>query len=59
MARRRNAPIRSPIQLTLFGIADHPLLDEIRQVNLDRTAPLDALALVKRWQDKLNTEKRP
>ncbi|MGD0784179.1 MAG: hypothetical protein ABSA30_15140 [Candidatus Aminicenantales bacterium] len=59
IARRRNAPIRSPIQLTLFGFADHPLLDELRQVDLDRTAPLDALALLKKWQDKLNSERKP
>jgi DNA mismatch repair protein MutS len=57
IARRRDQPIRPAIQLTLFG-ADHPLIDEIRAVDLDRTAPLDALALVKQWQDRLKAEKK-
>ena len=35
------------IQLTLFGPADHPLLDDIRVVDLDQTTPLEALQLIK------------
>ena len=47
------------LQLTLFGFADHPLLDEIRQLDLDRMSPLDALARVKAWQDQLAAEAAP
>ena len=41
------------LQLTLFAAADHPLLDKIRGVDLNATTPLDALALVQRWQEEL------
>jgi DNA mismatch repair protein MutS len=41
------------LQLTLFGFADHPLLDEIRQVDLNQLTPLAALAQIKKWQDEL------
>ncbi len=49
---------RTEYQLTLFGPADHPLLDEIRQVDLDRTAPMDALGLIGHWQETLAEEKK-
>ena len=42
-------------QLTLFG-GDHPLLDEIRQTNLDELTPLDALAQLHAWQQRLVEE---
>ena len=57
IARHPDAPKRSEVQLTLFAPTDHPLLDEVRQVDLDRTAPLDALQLLKQWQDGLAAEK--
>ena len=44
------------IQLTLFDIADHPLLDEIREMNLDELAPVDALMKIKAWQQTLQSE---
>ena len=44
------------LQLTLFGFADHPLLDEVRQVDLDQLTPLDAVAHIKKWQDELASE---
>ncbi|HIQ22979.1 MAG TPA: DNA mismatch repair protein MutS [Planctomycetes bacterium] len=47
------------IQLTLFGPADHPLLDEIRAVDLDRTTPLEALQLIRDWQQSLASETKP
>ncbi|MCL4192027.1 MAG: DNA mismatch repair protein MutS, partial [Thermoguttaceae bacterium] len=46
------------IQLTLFGPADHPLLDEIREVDLDKTTPLEAMQLLVRWQASLAAEKK-
>jgi len=44
------------IQLTLFGPADHPLLDEIRGVDLNETTPIQALQLIHEWQDSLGAE---
>ena len=43
-------------QLTLFGVDEHPLLDEIRAANLDDLTPLEAMQLVQSWQDRLATE---
>jgi DNA mismatch repair protein MutS len=40
-------------QLTLFGIEEHPLLDEIRTANLDELRPVEALELVHAWQQRL------
>jgi DNA mismatch repair protein MutS len=45
------------LQLTLFGPAHHPLLDEIKAVDPDRLSPLDALLLVKAWRERLSSEK--
>jgi DNA mismatch repair protein MutS len=43
-------------QLTLFGIEEHPLLDEIRKADLDGLAPRDALDLIQSWQRRLADE---
>jgi DNA mismatch repair protein MutS len=48
---------RGDIQLSLFGPADHPLLDDIRKVDLNQTTPLAALQLIGRWQNALAAEK--
>ena len=34
----------------------HPLLDEIRQVDLNQLTPLEALTHIKKWQDELAGE---
>ncbi|NQU23906.1 MAG: DNA mismatch repair protein MutS, partial [Candidatus Nealsonbacteria bacterium] len=44
------------VQLTLFGPVDHPLLDEVRQFDLDGTTPLEALQMVQQWQEQLAKE---
>jgi DNA mismatch repair protein MutS len=41
-------------QLTLFEVAEHPLLETIRQANLNETTPLEALQLVAEWQRQLS-----
>ena len=56
IARVEKAPRQSEIQLTLFGAAEHPLLDELRKMDVDATSPLDALKKLKSWQDKLAEE---
>ena len=48
----------SSLQLTLFGPADHPVLEEIRQVDVDATAPLDALHLIGQWQESLKSTRK-
>jgi DNA mismatch repair protein MutS len=41
------------VQLTLFGFADHPMLDEIREADLNDLTPIDAMMKLKAWQDEL------
>lgn len=54
------APTRAPRersrQLSLFGRPEPAFLNELRALDLDRMAPLDALAAVHRWQSELRTE---
>ena len=56
IARPRPSGRPARLQLTLFGAAEHPLLDEVRQVDLDATTPLAALQLVEKWQERLKAE---
>ncbi len=42
------------LQLTLFAPYDHPLLDKIRSADVNGMTPIDALHIVKKWQDELN-----
>jgi DNA mismatch repair protein MutS len=56
IARPQPAPRQTHIQLTLFGPAEHPLLDELRRVDLDATPPLAALQMIQRWQETLARE---
>jgi DNA mismatch repair protein MutS len=44
-------------QLTLFGTDDHPLLDEIRAINLNDLTPLEALRRLHAWQEQLADER--
>ncbi|MBN2578882.1 MAG: DNA mismatch repair protein MutS [Pirellulales bacterium] len=48
---------RAHYQLTLFG-ADHPMLDDLRALDLDATTPLEALQLLQQWKRRLETEKK-
>lgn len=51
-------PKTTHLQLTLFGPADHPLLDELRQLDLDAVTPLQALTQLQKWQEDLKAEGR-
>lgn len=44
------------IQLTMFAPQEHPLLDEIRQLDLNATTPIEALQHLVRWQTELDTK---
>jgi DNA mismatch repair protein MutS len=41
------------LQLTLFAAPENPLLDKIRQTDVNSLSPLAALALVQQWQQEL------
>jgi DNA mismatch repair protein MutS len=62
-ARRLDPPdsggTNGHLQLTLFEMADHPLLATIRGVDLDATSPREALQLVASWQEQLRAESHP
>jgi DNA mismatch repair protein MutS len=47
------------LQLTLFGAAEHPILDEIREQKINDLTPLEALERLQRWQTQLSTESLP
>lgn len=61
IARRDDRHPHGDIQLTLFGPADHPLLDEIRGAAIDDLTPLEALQLIHRWKQQLDpqAERKP
>jgi DNA mismatch repair protein MutS len=44
------------IQLTLFGTVEHPLMDEIRKLDLNQLAPMQAFQRMQQWQDQLAAE---
>jgi DNA mismatch repair protein MutS len=49
----RSTRKRGDIQLTLFAPFEHPLLDQIRETEVDRITPLDALQLLSKWRAEL------
>jgi len=56
IARRPIEPRKPHFQLTLFGPAEHPLLDELRQLELDNITPLQAIQRLQQWQETLAKE---
>ena len=53
IARPQPAKKKSHIQLTLFG-AEHPLVDELRALNIDELTPLAALQRLHAWKEQLS-----
>ena len=51
-ARRR----KGAIQFSLFGPEDHPVIDEIRSVEIERLTPLEAMSLIARWKEEIGGE---
>ena len=45
------------LQLTLFEPQEHPLLDQIRGLDLHNTTPLKALELLERWKTELGARR--
>ncbi len=48
---------KTHLQLTLFGATEHPMVDELRQLNLDEITPLAALQRLQQWQQSLAKDK--
>jgi DNA mismatch repair protein MutS len=57
VSRHSQGAVRSQVQLTLFAPIEHPLLDEIRQLDANQLAPIDALLRLRQWQETLRREK--
>lgn len=38
------------VQLTLFGFADHPVIEDLKKLNIDTMSPLDALQFLQKAQ---------
>ncbi|HEV2969346.1 MAG TPA: DNA mismatch repair protein MutS [Pirellulales bacterium] len=53
LGRRGSARRAGDLQLTLFEPQEHPLLDQIRALDLHNTTPLKALELLERWKTEL------
>jgi DNA mismatch repair protein MutS len=58
IARPQTAEKETHLQLTLFGAAEPPLVDELRRTDLDRMTPLAALQLLQRWQEELARQEK-
>ncbi len=59
-ARQKPAPGRRgrPMQPSLFGNMDDPILTALREIDLEAAAPEEILAQVHRWQRELRSETR-
>lgn len=40
----------APIQLTLFDVGDHPIIEKLRELSVAEMTPLQALQLLEQWQ---------
>ncbi|MBN1589546.1 MAG: DNA mismatch repair protein MutS [Pirellulales bacterium] len=56
IARPVARPKPAEIQMTLFGSAEHPLLDELRALDLENTTPLEAMRRLQEWKERLAAE---
>ena len=43
----------SDMQMSLFGGQDHPLLEDIKETDLNSLTPLEAMMLIRKWQNTL------
>ena len=48
------APVATPMQADLFAAPNHPVLDELKSLNLNELTPFKALELLYNWQKKVN-----
>ena len=54
LSRKAKGPgkVRRPDQLFLFGERPHPVVDELKELDIDRLSPLDALVKLKEMKEK-------
>ena len=52
----KRTPDSSGIQMTLFGVQAHPLIEKIKKLDPNRLTPLHALEMVNQWQTELSEE---
>jgi DNA mismatch repair protein MutS len=45
-------------QLSLFDAPGHPIVDQLRSLDITRLTPLDALTTLHRWQEMVRAEKQ-
>jgi DNA mismatch repair protein MutS len=58
LSRRARQIKTADLQLTLFAAEEHPLVGEVRALELDATTPLAALGWLRQWQDRLNGDRK-
>jgi DNA mismatch repair protein MutS len=58
MSHRRSNRHPGELQLTLFGPAEHPLLDKLRATDVNCLTPIDALKLLDAWKQELAAEEK-
>jgi DNA mismatch repair protein MutS len=51
--RRSRAPKTDPSQLPLFGTEPHPMVEELRKLELEKLTPLEALNRIAEWKRKV------
>jgi DNA mismatch repair protein MutS len=56
LVRRGKTKRSGDLQLTLFAPDEHPLIGELRQLDLNATTPLAALQLLEKWQSRVRQE---
>jgi DNA mismatch repair protein MutS len=52
LLRPRHEPTE---QLSLFGVANHPILDQLQSLDIARMTPLEALTTLQHWQEVWRT----
>jgi DNA mismatch repair protein MutS len=56
LVRRGKTKRSGDLQLTLFAPDEHPLIGELRQLDLNAMTPIAALQLLERWQSAVGPE---
>jgi hypothetical protein len=42
------------VQLSLFAMPGHPILDQLRSLDITRLTPIEALTTLHQWQEIIN-----
>jgi DNA mismatch repair protein MutS len=44
---------KTEIQMTMFGVTDHPLIEKIRKLDPNQLTPMNALEMVNKWKEEV------